>query len=340
MKKNFRKPSGERSLIVRVFAIIVIMFMVMALILSMLPSIAFGDVLEGDDVKKGPDGRPVLVVDQADVLTDAEEQELLTGLESFRAEQDFDIVVVTVESLEGYNVVDYAELVYDYNGYGGGDEHDGAMILISEEERDWTMITTGYGITAITDYSLDRIEEEIIMDLSDGNYADAFKGFADHCAYCVREARNGNIIDEYIYDEDEGDAPSPGSAGGSGSSGGSSGSGSGGSGAGSGGRGEYPIAANAGAAGLIGIITSWFANRRKKAEMKSVRYRSQAREYMRENSLKLSENRDRYLYTTVSRIPINRERDDDHQRPGHFGGSTIHMGSSGTMHGGGRAGKF
>lgn len=313
MKFNnlFRSKNGKRPLFVRIIAMVIVVLLILALLITMLPAIAFGE------------GLP-LVVDEADILTDQEEKELEDGLQAFRQEQNFDIVVLTVNSLEGEYVVDYADNYYDDNDYGGGSNKDGALILVSMEDREWTIITSGYGTTAITDYALDMIDEEILPDLRDGNYSKAFRTFGDRCAYCVRQARDGNIIDEYIPDEPEDEDPNmvnPESQGGSSE------------------KKRPSVAMNAGLAGAIGALYSWLINGRKKAQLKSVRRRTQAKEYMRTGSLQLTENRDRYLYNTVSRVPIS--RDDEEKKPnGHWRGSTVHRSPRGKIHGGGRTGKF
>ena len=372
-RNPINKPMRERSLGVRILAIVIVILLTVSMLVTFLPSFVFADsgasseewnpatrrggdtwneqgsdskgsandeagieasiaklfdVINVDEPTRDSSGRDPLVVDAADILTDEEEEELTAGLEYFREEEDFDIVVLTVYSLEGYDVVDYADIFYDSNNYGGGEEMDGVLILISTEYRDWTMITSGFGITAITDYSLDNIEDKIIPDLSAGNYLDAFEIFADECAYRVREARKGNIIDEWIEDEPSGaenasNSNAPVIVNGSENSGG---------------RGEYPLAMNAGAAGFLGVIVSLFRNMRLKSNMKTVRYKSQARDYIRQGSMEVTESRDRYLYRTLNRIPI--ARDDDEPKGGHFGGSTIHMSPGGNFHGGGKPGKF
>ena len=314
-KNPFRSPAGERPILVRILAIVIVVILAVTMVISLLPAFVFAEekpLMPGD---RGP-----LLIDDADLLTDAEEAELKAGLDAFRKEQDFDIVVLTVESLNGMGVVEYADRFYDDNAYGGGEEFDGALIIVSTEYRDWTMITSGYGITAITDYSLDNMEEEILPDLSKGNYLKAFETFADSCAYCVREARDGNIIDEWI--EEPADSESQGSQSGAAAT-----------------EREYPLAMNLGSAGIIGVLVSWFSNSRKKAQMKTVRYRTQAKEYVRKGSLQLTENRDRFLYRSVNRVPINIDKDDNKPK-GHFRGSKIHLSPGGRIHGGGRPSKF
>ena len=91
------------------------------------------------------------VVDMADLLSDSEESSLLFKLDEISERQQFDVVVVTVGSLDGKTPTAYADDFYDYNGYGFGAEYDGVLLLVSMEERDWRISTCGYGITALTD---------------------------------------------------------------------------------------------------------------------------------------------------------------------------------------------
>lgn len=322
-KKNILKtPTRERSLFVRILAILIVVIIIVALVFTMLPAYLFADTgvihIDGDMLNE--DGSLPLVIDDADILTEGEEAELREGLEKFREAEDFDIVAVTVYSLGDMDVVEYADRFYDENGYGGGTDHDGALMIVSTEYRDWTMITAGYGNSAITDYGLDVLEEEILPFLKDGRYSDGFKTFGDGCAYYVTEARKGNIID--LYEEETPDSSEDVISSNQG-------------------RGAYPIAANAGIAGVIGLVISFFTNGRKRSQLKSVRYRNQAKDYVRKNSLTLTDNRDRYLYTDTKVVHIPDKDDDDHHSHHSFGGgTTLHQSPSGNLHGGGHAGKF
>ena len=77
------------------------------------------------------------LTDQADLLSDDEETELLHKLDEISERQQSDIVVVTRKSLKGKSAMEYADDFYDNNGYGFGDGKDGILFLISMEERDW-----------------------------------------------------------------------------------------------------------------------------------------------------------------------------------------------------------
>ena len=121
------------------------------------------------------------LVDRGELLTDREESELLSKLDEISERQKMDVVVVTVDGLEGKTAMAYADDFYDYNGYGYGDSRDGILLLISMEERDWRISTCGYGITVFTDAGQEYISDKFLPYLSDGDYSEAFTKYADLC---------------------------------------------------------------------------------------------------------------------------------------------------------------
>lgn len=135
------------------------------------------------------------LVDGADLLSDGEETVLLEKLDEISERQRADIVIVTADSLEGKSPMEYADDFYDENGYGFGDERDGILFLVSMEERDWYISTTGYGITAFTDAGLAYISDQCVGSLSDGDYAAAFTDFAGLCDDFITQARTGKPYD-------------------------------------------------------------------------------------------------------------------------------------------------
>jgi uncharacterized membrane protein YgcG len=89
----------------------------------------------------------------------------------------------------------YADDFYDYNGYGFGANNDGCLLLVSMEDRDWWISTTGYGITALTDAGIEYIGDEFVSYLSDAEYAKGFDMFADLVDKFVTQAKEGNPYD-------------------------------------------------------------------------------------------------------------------------------------------------
>lgn len=114
------------------------------------------------------------VVDMADLLSGAQETKLEEKLEEIGQEHGIDLVVVTTDSLGGKSPMNFADDYYDYNGYG----EDGVLLLVSIEDRDWYISTSGRCIDRV-DY--EDLSAYFLEDLRAGDYYEAFCQFADGC---------------------------------------------------------------------------------------------------------------------------------------------------------------
>ena len=226
------------------------------------------------------------VVDEADVLTDSEEKKLKKLVDEISERQEFDIVILTLDNLGGKNAVDYADDYFDYNGY----RYDGIIFLISMEERDWVLSAFGYGIEAFTDAGRNYISDQFIDDLKDGNYYDAFYTFAELCDDFINQADNGKPYDV-------GNLP----------------------------KGDFPILKYILIALGVGFVISGIINISLRAQLKSVRPKNQAADYVVPGSMHVTNSSDMYLYSKVSKAPRA-------QSSGGGGGSTTHRSSSGRSH--------
>ncbi len=117
------------------------------------------------------------VVDDAGLLTGEEEAQLGTLLEEISERQQADVLVVTASTLSGKSPMEYADDYFDDNGYGP----DGVLLLISMEDRDCWISTSGRGIDALGDWEIEEILDEIWPDLAEGNYAQACQRYAGLC---------------------------------------------------------------------------------------------------------------------------------------------------------------
>ena len=143
------------------------------------------------------------VVDRGQVLTEEEKSSLREQVNEISQRQKFDVVIATVKNTGEKNVAAAAQDFYDYNGYGYGEKHNGIIFFISMEDRKWSIQTTGYGLTAFTDAGIDYIEDQILTDLSDGNYATSFETFATLSDDYVRQAKESNPYDVHNLPGDE-----------------------------------------------------------------------------------------------------------------------------------------
>ena len=135
------------------------------------------------------------VVDNGELLTDSQEKSLLELADQVSVKLDFDIVIITEAGLGGYTPRDYADDYFDYNGFGLGDNRDGVVLLVSMEERDWYISTSGYGITAFTDWGIDFIGDRIVDNLGAANYYEAFLDYINLTEEFVKESQAGNAYD-------------------------------------------------------------------------------------------------------------------------------------------------
>ena len=89
--------------------------------------------------------------DDAEVLTEDEDNELEDALEELSLRQSFDVTIATIESMESvdYDSMEaYADDLYDFCQFGYGSDMDGVLLLVSVGDRKWHISTCGYGITA------------------------------------------------------------------------------------------------------------------------------------------------------------------------------------------------
>jgi len=89
-----------------------------------------------------------LVYDFADMLSDNEEQALNNKLIAYNDSTSNEFVVVTVPELNGYDVGDFAQRLADKNGIGKAGKDNGALILISRDDRK-VSIQVGYGLEPV-----------------------------------------------------------------------------------------------------------------------------------------------------------------------------------------------
>lgn len=131
------------------------------------------------------------LLDDADLLSGAEERELQEKLNDLSEAFQADIVIVTVETTGRYDPSAYIELFYDENRYGQGSDRDGVMLLVAMEEREFRILSNGYCSDAIDSGRIESITDAIQPDLSDGEYAQAFDTFAEECRYYLDGHING-----------------------------------------------------------------------------------------------------------------------------------------------------
>lgn len=133
--------------------------------------------------------------DYAGVLTSDQQDEVETMLDEISEKHKVDVVVVTDTTLDGADLQDTADIYYEICEYGYGKGHDGIMLLILSEDRNYAITTEGFGITAFTDAGLDYLTEQFTPPLGDDDYYTAITTFAEKSDMMIEEAINGEPYD-------------------------------------------------------------------------------------------------------------------------------------------------
>lgn len=205
------------------------------------------------------------VYDEADLLTDDEEIELLDRLDSLSGEYDFDVAVATVESTDGVSMNVFTDNFYDDNYYGLGDDYDGILFMVSIGDREWHITTHGYGMTVFNQDGLDYLKEKVQPKLEDEDFAGAFSEFTDQCELFLEQAATGTPYDSSTLPKE----PFPSM--------------------------WIPISI------AIGFVLALLCTKCMKAQLKSVRCQDSAVDYVRSGSMEVTRSTDIFLYNTVTR---------------------------------------
>lgn len=202
------------------------------------------------------------LVDNANLLSPAEEETIRQQLDEISMRQDVDVVIVTEYDIGDKTPEEYADDFLDYNGY----REDGILLLISMADRDWHVSTAGYGITAITDAGLAYIQGRFLPSLSAGDYEAAFACFAEMCDQFITQAQNGEAYDVDFLPKQ-----------------------------------PFMAVRNLIVSLIIGFLIALIATSSMKKKLTSVKFQQGAASYVRKDSMQLREKSDSFLYSNVSK---------------------------------------
>ena len=73
------------------------------------------------------------IVDTAEILSESQLEELTEKADAIRQKYNFEVAIVTETKMSGYNAMATADDIYDYEGYGAGENDDGMAPVHSQE---------------------------------------------------------------------------------------------------------------------------------------------------------------------------------------------------------------
>ena len=111
------------------------------------------------------------VLDEANLLSPAQETEITAKLEGLERQSGRQLVVVTIADLQGYEIADYGFRLGDKWGIGTKEKDDGALLIVAPKARR-VRIEVGYGLEGIlTDALSGRIiRNDIVPHFKTGDF--------------------------------------------------------------------------------------------------------------------------------------------------------------------------
>ena len=216
------------------------------------------------------------VTDAAGILSEEEWSELEQQAESISQQYQCGIYIIVLDDFTRYtydnSVYEAAKTFYQEYALGYGEEKSGELLLLSMEDRDYTLIAYGYGNTAFTDYGKDKLAETFLDNFGDDDWYGGFQDYLEKSGSMLRSAREGHPLDVD----------------------------------------SNPLIALAGVgiSLLVGcvtafVVTVWLSNRL----MKSVSAKTEADTYLTAEGVKITEREDHFTYITEARTKIERNSD-------------------------------
>lgn len=225
-----------------------------------------------------------LVCDGEGLLTYDEAVELESSYADFAASHGFTPVLVTTNSFSGNSAEMFAANWYDSHGY----PYDGILFLVSLTEGQWYILTSGACYERIPNWEAENIGGELVDYLRAGEFYEAFALFPElaYEAYTEEssEGHYGGVDAPVTHEKNYGKT----------------------------------IAISMAVGMGIGLIAVGIMA----ARMKTVRAQNTASDYVRPGSMQLTNQRDIFLYSHVSRTPKPKSSSGgSHGGGGHRGGA-------------------
>lgn len=205
------------------------------------------------------------LTDDAALLYEHEAEDISAKLDEISKAHNFDVAIVTVNSLDGKTATEFADDYYDENGY----RSDGIMLLLAMDDRDWAITTRGFGITAFTDAGQSYIMDKVLDSLGEDKYYTAFYDFAYYCDDLLTQAENGTPYDVKSNENEASKKNNPVI--------------------------WIPVSV------ILGALISLLMKKQKKKSLKNVKFKKDAADYTAAGSLTVTGRTDTFLSRTVDR---------------------------------------
>ena len=215
------------------------------------------------------------IVDDAGYLMQSEISSLSKELDKVREKYSFEVAIYTESDMTSSTAEASADDIYDYNGYGAGEDDDGILLYICSDTREYHFTTHGEGLKYFNSNGLKYLESKVVPYLSEDDYYEAFEIFIETTDELLQMAKDGKPYNEKQYST------------------------------------KYLIGVII-AALLIPLLIAWILMKKKLKKMKTAVENDYAANYVKPGSMNISVSRDLFLYSRITKTERPKESSGTH----------------------------
>ena len=139
------------------------------------------------------------IIDDAGYLMQSELDELSRELDKVREKYNFEVAIYTESDMTSDTAEASADDIYDYNGYGAGENDDGILLYICRDTREYHFSTHGKGLEYFNKNGLVYLESKVLPYLEDDNYYKAFEVYIKTADELLKMASEGKPYNDKQY---------------------------------------------------------------------------------------------------------------------------------------------
>ena len=139
------------------------------------------------------------IVDEAGYLMQSELTFLSKELDKVREKYNFEVAIYTESDMTSDTAEASADDIYDYGGYGAGEDDDGIMLYICSDVREYHFTTHGKGLKYFNSNGLAYLESKVVPHLSENDYYEAFEEYIETTDELLQMAKDGKPYNEKQY---------------------------------------------------------------------------------------------------------------------------------------------
>lgn len=139
------------------------------------------------------------IIDDAGYLMQSELDELSRELNKVREKYNFEVAIYTESDMTSSTAEASADDIYDYGGYGAGENDDGIMLYICSDTREYHFTTHGKGLKYFNANGLAYLESKVLPHLSENDYYEAFEEYIETTDELLQMAKDGKPYNKKQY---------------------------------------------------------------------------------------------------------------------------------------------